>query len=185
MGSSASIQIVMVGLDTTGKTTILYRLKFGQYMNAIPTVGFNCEKIEGKVGKVKGVSFTIWDIGGKDNMRPLWKSYLRSADGIIFVIDSSDKERMEEAKIELNKFVKSHNTSKLPTLVIANKQDLQEALDPEEIEKMLSIQEISMSHPLHFLPACAVTGEGLSEAMDIMYEMIKKWKKSKHAKISR
>ncbi|ESP03971.1 hypothetical protein LOTGIDRAFT_203405 [Lottia gigantea] len=185
MGSSSSIQIVMVGLDLTGKTTILYRMKFGQYMNAIPTVGFNCEKIEGKVGKLKGVSFTIWDIGGKDNMRPLWKSYLRSADGIIFVVDSSDKERMEETRIELYKFVKSHNTLKLPTLVIANKQDLQEALDPDEIAKMLSIQDLTMTQPCHFLPACAVTGEGLTEAMDIMYEMIKKWKKSKHAKVAR
>jgi len=179
------VQLIMVGLDTSGKTTILYRLKFGQYMNAIPTVGFNCEKVEGKNGEVKGVTFTIWDIGGKDNMRPLWKSYLRSADGIIFVVDSSDKERMEEAKIELVKFVKSQNTHRLPCLVIANKQDLPEALDVPEIEKLLSLSDISRSQLCQIASVCAVTGEGLPEAMDTMYEMIKKWKRGKSGKIAR
>lgn len=185
MGGGASVQVLMVGLDTSGKTTILYRLKFGQYMNAIPTVGFNCEKVEGKCGKVKGVTFTIWDVGGKDNMRPLWKSYLRSADGIIFVVDSSDKERMEEARIELMKFVKSQNTHGLPCLVIANKQDLPEALEPSEIETKLSLSDISRSQLCELASACAVTGEGLPEAMDTMYEMIKKWKKGKSGKIGR
>lgn len=188
MGGGSSVQVLMIGLDTAGKTTILYRLKFGQYMNAIPTVGFNCEKVDGKYGRVKGVTFTIWDIGGKDNMRPLWKSYLRSADGILFVVDSCDKERMEEAKIELLKFIKSHNTQGLPCLVIANKQDLPEALEPPEIEKLLSLSDISRCQQCELAPACAVTGEGLPEAMDTMYEMIKKWKKGKsgsHGKITR
>ena len=71
------MQLVLVGLENTGKTTLLYRLKFGQYMHTQPTVGFNCEKVEGRWGKAKGVLFSIWDVEGKDNMRPLWKSYLR------------------------------------------------------------------------------------------------------------
>ena len=77
MGSASSVQLVLVGLENTGKTTLLYRLKFGQYMHTQPTVGFNCEKVEGRWGLAKGVTFSIWDVEGKDNMRPLWKSYLR------------------------------------------------------------------------------------------------------------
>ena len=77
MGGGSSVQLVLVGLENTGKTTLLYRLKFGQYMHTQPTVGFNCEKVEGRCGKAKGVLFSIWDVEGKDNMRPLWKSYLR------------------------------------------------------------------------------------------------------------
>ena len=96
MGSGPSVQIVMLGLESTGKTTLLYRLKFQQYTSAIPTIGFNCEKVEVTEGVAKGVTFTFWDIGGKDNMRPLWKSYIRSADGILFVVDSSDKDGVEE-----------------------------------------------------------------------------------------
>lgn len=173
------MQIVMVGLEGTGKTTLLYRLKFGQYTQSIPTIGFNCEKIEVTEGQASGVNFTIWDIGGKDNMRPLWKSYLRSADGILFVVDSSDREGMEEARMELMKLVKTQNPHNLPTLVVANKQDLPASMSPEEVERAVGVNELSSSHPCQLLPSCAVTGEGLPEAMDVMYEMIKKWKKGK------
>ncbi|XP_059142675.1 ADP-ribosylation factor-like protein 4C [Physella acuta] len=179
MGGSPSIQIVMVGLEGTGKTTLLYRLKFGQYTSTIPTIGFNCEKVEVQEGKARGVTFSIWDIGGKDNMRPLWKSYLRSANGILFVVDSSDREGSEEARMELMKLVKTQNPQNVPTLVVANKQDLPAAMAPEEVAKALGVQELSSSHVCQLLPSCAVTGEGLTEAMDVMYEMIKKWKKGK------
>ncbi|XP_005094721.1 ADP-ribosylation factor-like protein 4C [Aplysia californica] len=180
MGSGPSVQIVMVGLEGTGKTTLLYRLKFGQYTSTIPTIGFNCEKVEVEEGKAKGVTFTIWDIGGKDNMRPLWKSYLRSANGILFVVDSSDHEGAEEARMELSKLVKTQNPTNIPTLVVANKQDLPDSMSPEEVAKAVGVSELSATHVCQLLPSCAVTGEGLSEAMDAMYEMIKKWKKGKH-----
>ena len=65
MGSGPSVQIVMLGLESTGKTTLLYRLKFQQYTSAIPTIGFNCEKVEVTEGVAKGVTFTFWDIGGR------------------------------------------------------------------------------------------------------------------------
>ena len=60
--------VVMVGLDSAGKTTVLYRLKYEQYVNTMPTVGFNCEKVKGTLGKAKGVSFIIWDVGGQDKV---------------------------------------------------------------------------------------------------------------------
>ncbi|KAH9513097.1 ADP-ribosylation factor-like protein 4C [Bulinus truncatus] len=169
----------MVGLEGTGKTTLLYRLKFRQYTSTIPTIGFNCEKVEVQEGMARGVMFTIWDIGGKDNMRPLWKSYLRSANGILFVVDSSDKESWEEARMELMKLVKTQNPLNIPTLVVANKQDLPSALTPEEVSKVVGVEELSASHPCQLIPTCSITGEGLTEAMDTMYEMIKKWKKGK------
>ncbi|KAK0058962.1 ADP-ribosylation factor-like protein 4C [Biomphalaria pfeifferi] len=179
MGGSHSVQIVMVGLEGTGKTTLLYRLKFKQYTGTIPTIGFNCEKVEVQEGKARGVTFTIWDIGGKDNMRPLWKSYLRSANGILFVVDSSSAESSEEARMELMKLVKTQNPQNIPTLVVANKQDLPSAMSPEEVSKAVGVEELSRSHPCKLIPTCSVTGEGLTEAMDMMYEMIKKWKKGK------
>lgn len=180
MGGGSSVQLVLVGLENTGKTTLLYRLKFGQYTHTQPTVGFNCEKVEGRWGKAKGVHFAIWDVEGKDNVRPLWKSYLRSADGIIYVVDSSDRERMEESRIELLRLVKGQNHPViLPTLVLANKQDLPEALSPEEVGRELGLQELSSGQQVLLLPVCAVTGEGLPAAMDCMVDMIRKWRKGK------
>lgn len=179
MGGSSSVQLVMLGLDQSGKTTVLYRLKFDQYMNVFPTIGFNCEKIKATEGKAKGITFTIWDIGGQDKTRPLWRSYTRSSDGIIFVVDSSDKERLEEVKIELLKLVRSPDNHGLPILILANKQDMRGAVDPNELEKLISLHELPPGQIYHTQPACAVTGEGLSEAMDIMFELIEKRKKTK------
>jgi len=102
LGSSGGYHCVMIGLDGSGKTTILFRLKYGQYTNTVPTIGFNCEKVKTRLGKV----FNIWDVGGQDKTRPLWRSYTRCTDAIIFVVDSSDCDRFEEAKLELLKIAK-------------------------------------------------------------------------------
>lgn len=110
INSSQTLQIVMLGLDSAGKTTVLYRLKFDQYLNTVPTIGFNCEKIRG-TGKAKGVQFLVWDVGGQEKLRPLWRSYTRCTDGIVFVLDSVDVERMEEAKIELMRTANSNLVS--------------------------------------------------------------------------
>ncbi|KAK9503205.1 hypothetical protein O3M35_011823 [Rhynocoris fuscipes] len=150
----------MLGLDSAGKTTALYRLKFDQYLNTVPTIGFNCEKVKGALGRSKGVSFLVWDVGGQEKLRPLWKSYTRCTDGIVFVLDSVDVERMEEAKMEL-----------------ANKQDLPGAKEPKELEKLLGLHELAGSHMWSVQPACAITGEGLFEGVDALYEMILKRRK--------
>ena len=100
-----------------------------------------------------GRIFNIWDIGGQDKTRPLWRSYTRATDAIIFVVDSSDKERLEEAKLELqriSRLIKRQIIKKLskckkcirlterqavPVLVLANKQDLPTAVDLPGLEK--------------------------------------------------
>lgn len=179
MGGSTSTQIAMLGLDTAGKTTCLYRLKFDQYTDTNPTIGFNCEKIQVKNGTAKGSTFEIWDVGGQDKTRPLWKSYCRKADGIIYVVDSKDKERLEEAKIELARLLRMPETLGLPVVVLANKQDLPGSLDASEIEKLMGLHELPASHLCHVEPTCAVTGEGLDEAIEKMCELIIKKKKGK------
>lgn len=72
-----TLHIAMLGLDSAGKTTALYRLKLDQYLNTVTTIGFNCEKVRGSLGKAKGVQFLVWDVGGQEKLRPLWRSYTR------------------------------------------------------------------------------------------------------------
>ncbi|CAL8388494.1 unnamed protein product [Gadus morhua 'NCC'] len=161
-----SLHIVMLGLDSAGKTTVLYRLKFNEFVNTVPTIGFNTEKIKLSNGTAKGISCHFWDVGGQEKLRPLWKSYSRCTDGIIYVVDSVDVDRLEEAKTELHKVTKFAENQGTPLLVIANKQDLPKSLPVADIEKQLALHELTPSTTYHVQPACAIIGEGLHEGMD-------------------
>ncbi|KAB0396530.1 hypothetical protein E2I00_006738 [Balaenoptera physalus] len=160
------------------QTTVLYRLKFNEFVNTVPTIGFNTEKIKLSNGTAKGISCHFWDVGGQEKLRPLWKSYSRCTDGIIYVVDSVDVDRLEEAKTELHKVTKFAENQGTPLLVIANKQDLPKSLPVAEIEKQLALHELIPATTYHVQPACAIIGEGLTEGMDKLYEMILKRRKS-------
>ncbi|XP_046738922.1 ADP-ribosylation factor-like protein 4C [Diprion similis] len=180
------LHVAMLGLDSAGKTTALYRLKFDQYLNTVPTIGFNCERIRGGSGKAKGVNFLVWDVGGQEKLRPLWKSYTRCTDGIIFVVDSCDAERLEEAKMELTRTARSPDNAGVPILILANKQDLPGAKEVGELEKQLGVLELTGmpgSSCIRVQPACAITGEGLHEGLDTLYQLI--LKRRKLAKLNR
>merc|ERR1711874_586737 len=122
MLSNTEMRILMVGLDAAGKTTILYKLKLGEVVTTIPTIGFNVETVE-----YKNISFTVWDVGGQDKIRPLWRHYYQGTQGLIFVVDSNDRERIGEARDELNKTLNEDEMRDAILLVFANKQDLPNA----------------------------------------------------------
>lgn len=186
--SSSAHHVVMLGLDGAGKTTILYRLKFDQYVNAVPTVGFNCEKVRGSVGRSRGVSFTVWDVGGQDKLRPLWSTYTRHTEGVLFVVDSvCDGDRLEEARAELARVARDGaGGGGVPVIIVANKQDLPHARTPEDLERLLGVREIlgPARRPWRVQSACAVTGDGLPELVDALYELMCKRKKTRPASSS-
>lgn len=91
-------------MDAAGKTTILYKLKLGEVVTTIPTIGFNVETVE-----YKNVNFTVWDVGGQDKIRPLWRHYYQNTQGLVFVIDSNDRDRIGEAREELTKMLNEGN----------------------------------------------------------------------------
>lgn len=105
------ICVIPVGLDAAGKTTILYKLKLGEIVTTIPTIGFNVETVE-----YKNICFTVWDVGGQDKIRPLWRHYFQNTQGLIFVVDSNDRERIVEAEKELQNMV-SYSGSTLQVLI--------------------------------------------------------------------
>jgi len=156
------MRILMVGLDAAGKTTILYKLKLGEVVTTIPTIGFNVETVE-----YKNISFTVWDVGGQDKIRPLWRHYYQNTQGLIFVVDSNDRDRIEDAKEELNKMLNEDEMRDAAVLCFANKQDLPNAMPAAEVTEKLGLQ--SMRNRQWFIQsACATTGDGLYEGLDWM-----------------
>ena len=159
MGSSREMRILMVGLDAAGKTTILYKLKLGEVVTTIPTIGFNVETVE-----YRNISFTVWDVGGQDKIRTLWRHYYQNTEGLIFVVDSNDRDRISDAKQELHKMLAEDELRDAVVLVFANKQDLPKALTAAEITDSLGLS--SMHRKWYIQPACATTGDGLYEGLD-------------------
>ncbi|XP_061745407.1 ADP-ribosylation factor-like protein 4C [Nerophis ophidion] len=178
-----SLHVVMLGLDSAGKTTVLYRLRFNEFVNTVPTIGFNTERIRlGGAGASRGISCHFWDVGGQEKLRPLWKPYSRCTDGIVYVVDSVDAERLEEARAELHRIARFSENQGTPLLVVANKQDLPRALSVADIARHLALGELPPSTRYHVQPACAITGDGLREGVDALHDMIVKRKSLKRKK---
>jgi len=154
------MRILMVGLDAAGKTTILYKLKLGEIVTTIPTIGFNVETVE-----YKNISFTVWDVGGQDKIRPLWRHYFQNTQGLIFVVDSNDRERAQEANEELHKMLQEDELRDAVLLVFANKQDLPNAMTAAEITDKLGLNQLR-SRVWYIQGTCATQGQGLYEGLD-------------------
>ena len=111
--------------------------------------------------------------------RALYVLYSRLMEVVLFMVDRADRDRREMAGAALRRLAEEPELKHVPLVLLANKQDLPDSLTPEEVSKELSVQELSMSQQCQLLPVCAVTGEGLSDAMDCMVDMVRKWKKGK------
>merc|ERR1711965_10589 len=162
------MRILMVGLDAAGKTTILYKLKLGEVVTTIPTIGFNVETVE-----YKNISFTVWDVGGQDKIRPLWRHYYQNTQGIIFVVDSNDRERVGEAKDELNRMLSEDELRDGVLLVLSNKSDLPQAMSAAETADKLGLHSLR-NRKWYIQATCATNGEGLCEGPDWLSNTISK-----------
>ena len=165
-------KILMLGLDSAGKTTILYQLKLGEMSNTAPTLGFNVETVE-----YKNISFTVWDVGGQTKIRPLWQHYYENTQGIIYVVDSNDPVRIKEAREELEAVLQDDRLRDAAVLVFANKQDLPQAMNTAEVTDKLGL--VNMRARDWFIQAtCAVTGDGIVDGLEWMANTLKKRKTS-------
>jgi ADP-ribosylation factor protein 6 len=157
---------------------ILYKLKLSnQDVTTIPTVGFNVESVT-----YKNVKFNVWDVGGQDKIRPLWRHYYSGTQGLIFVVDSSDKARVDEARSELHKIINDREMKDALLLVFANKQDIPGRmyplflgfndsfanqnldLSPEEVTQQLQLTKLK-DKLWYVAPSVATDGTGIFEGL--------------------
>ncbi|CAK5274503.1 unnamed protein product [Mycena citricolor] len=162
------MRLLMLGLDGAGKTTILYKLKLGEIVISIPTIGFNVETLD-----YKNVSLNVWDIGGQDKIRHLWRYYYQNAQAIIFVVDSSDRDRIIIAREELHQMMNEDELRDALLLVYANKQDMPDALSTAEMADKLGLS--GLRHRTWYIQAtCAMSGEGMYEGLEWLTKNIKR-----------
>ncbi|OAY39190.1 ADP-ribosylation factor [Manihot esculenta] len=157
--AKCKVRILMVGLDASGKTTILYKLKLGEMVSTVPTIGFNVETVD-----YKNISFSVWDVGGQKKIRPLWKHYLKNIEGLIFVVDSNDRDRISEARNELHQILGDSELRDATILVFANKQDIQDAMRVDEVADKLGLHALRQ-HCWYIQSCSALAGQGLYEGL--------------------
>jgi len=160
-------RILVLGLDNAGKTTILYKLHLNDVVKTVPTIGFNMETVT-----CKNIKLQVWDLGGQTSIRPYWRSYYPNTSAVIYVVDSVDKERIATAKQELMLILEEEELKGVPVMILANKQDLTDAMSETEISENLGLTSIK-SRQWSIFKCSAYSGFGLNEGMEWLVDAIK------------
>ncbi|EPE03469.1 adp-ribosylation factor family protein [Ophiostoma piceae UAMH 11346] len=153
------LRILMLGLDNAGKTTIVKQI-MGEDVNTVsPTLGFIIKTID-----YEGYKLNIWDVGGQKTLRSYWRNYFERTDALIWVVDATDRLRMDDCRAELHGLLQEERLSGASLLVFANKTDVQGCMDSEEILEALKLNDI-VSHRWNILRCSAMTGKNLKEGL--------------------
>jgi len=160
------IKLMLLGLDASGKTTVLYKLNHQlngekEVVQTIPTIGLNIETLQ-----LRGIVFTAWDVGGRSMIRPLLaRQYYKGTDAMVYVVDSNNSDRLEQARDDLHRTLNEEELVGIPLLVLCNKQDQPNALSPSELVDRLDIRSKAMNRPWSAVGCIAHRGEGLLEGI--------------------
>ena len=137
-------------------TAILYQMYANKTVNKKATEGYNVESLN-----VNGFLLNVWDIGGKDDYRNFWRHYYTGTQGLVFVIDSSDTDRLEISREEIVEVLSDEQLINAAILILANKQDHACAMPPEQISQILNLDTLIGKRPLKIQGSTATTGDGL------------------------
>ncbi|TSS97557.1 ADP-ribosylation factor-like protein 14 [Bagarius yarrelli] len=164
--------VLLMGLDGAGKSTLLYKLKYAEFFQAVPTIGFNVEMMEAKQNRRK-ITLTVWDIGGQEKMRKYWRYYYQDTAGLLFAIDCWDRTRLDEAKRELERMLKNEHLRGIPLVILANKQDKEGALTATELTEAFNLRKMCNDRNWFVQPCSGKTGAGLPEGFSRMALLVK------------
>ena len=171
------VRVLLLGIEESGKTTALYHLKLDEVVTTIPTVGFNVEKVEHEDvirGEQCCTKMCIWDVGGQDKIRPLWRHYFTGSKDephmshcIAFAFDcSGDAGRLAQQRDVLHTLLAEPAIAGHWLLLLANKQDVAGAMRAPELEEFCGLLPgrcpgSAAGRPVHVQECCATTGQGL------------------------
>lgn len=137
----------------------------GTYHHA--AIGFNVETVT-----YNNIKFQVWDLGGQTSIRPYWRCYFPNTQAIIYVVDSSDVERISFSRQEFHAILEEEELKDAAILVYANKQDLPGALDAAAVSEGLGLSSIK-NRQWSIFRASAIKGEGLFEGLEWLSNVLK------------
>ncbi|KEQ95648.1 hypothetical protein AUEXF2481DRAFT_679745 [Aureobasidium subglaciale EXF-2481] len=153
------MRILMLGLDNSGKTSIVKNI-MGEDINTVsPTLGFIIKTID-----YDGYKLNIWDVGGQKTLRTYWKNYFEKTDTLIWVVDGTDRERIDDCRQELEGLLLQERLMGASLLVFKNKSDVAGCMSSEEIRKALRLDAIH-THRWNIMECSALTGLNLQEGL--------------------
>ncbi|XP_071512819.1 ADP-ribosylation factor-related protein 1 [Panulirus ornatus] len=170
--------VLILGLDNAGKTTYLEaaKTKFTRGYK-----GLNPSKITTTVGQnvggitYAGIKLSFWDLGGQEELQPLWEKYYAECHAVIYMVDSADRDRMDESKEAFDTMISSENLSGVPLLVLANKQDIPDCMGVREVKPIFNQSaDLIGRRDCMVMPVSALTGAGVDEGIDWLVECIKR-----------
>lgn len=147
---SKNLEVVLVGLENSGKTTLLNVMAMGTAVETVPTIGLNVKMV-----KKGGVNMKCWDIGGQKQYRSEWGRYTRGCSCIIFVVDAHARDQIPQARKELHRLLEDRELATTPLLVCANKIDLTPHISEHELIRELNLDYI-MDNPWLVVPISAL-----------------------------
>ncbi|MCJ1454209.1 ADP-ribosylation factor-like protein 2 [Mycoblastus sanguinarius] len=153
------MRILMLGLDNAGKTTIVKRIMNEDVNTVSPTLGFIIKTIE-----YEGYRLNVWDVGGQKTLRSYWKNYFEKTDALIWVVDATDRLRIDDCRQELASLLLEERLMGASLLVFSNKTDVGGCMTDDEIRKGLQLDGIK-THKWTIVRCSAITGSNLKEGL--------------------
>ncbi|CAG8007213.1 unnamed protein product [Penicillium salamii] len=171
------MRILMLGLDNAGKTTIVKRIMNEDVTTVSPTLGFIIKTID-----FMGYKLNIWDVGGQKTLRSYWKNYFEKTDTLVWVVDATDRLRVDDCRQELSgllleevrtvpppakspQLTTSQRLMGASLLVFLNKTDVEHCMSEHEVRQRLDLDSIK-THKWTILPCSAMTGNNLNEGLE-------------------
>ncbi|AET38272.1 Arf family GTPase ARL3 Ecym_2552 [Eremothecium cymbalariae DBVPG len=174
--------VLILGLDNAGKTTFLEQLKSLYHLYSkpldtiVPTVGQNVATVP--MDKMTLLKF--WDVGGQEALRAMWSEYYIQSHGIIFIIDSTDRDRLQECCDSLQSIITDDGVEGIPILMLANKQDRQDKMELHDIKQVFNKLAMHLdARDSRVLPISALTGEGIQSAAEWLLVRLKRNRQSR------
>lgn len=163
-------KLVFLGLDNAGKTTLMGLLVNNRVDTFMPTQKPTTEQFA-----LGGVQFTTHDLGGHEIARRIWSEYSADADGIIFMVDASDVQRLPEACHELDSLRHDEQLLRVPLLVLANKIDLPDSLGEQQLRHRLRLTEQecqATERPLNLFTCSLILRQGYKEGFQWLAQFV-------------